>query len=70
VEVSGARKFPGPTEAKADTARSLWCPSVNNVGDLGYWGYLQVSDIATFQSDFDSAVQALLEKSVLQPGQE
>jgi len=70
VEVSGARKSPGPTEAKADTARSLWCPSVNNVGDLGYWGYLQVSDIATFQSDFDSAVQALLEKSVLQPGQE
>jgi type III restriction enzyme len=70
VEVSGARKSPGPTEAKADTARSLWCPSVNNIGDLGFWGYLQVKDIATFQVDFDQAAQALLEKSMVQTGQE
>jgi len=69
VEVSGARKSPGPTEAKADTARSLWCPSVNNIGDFGFWGYLQVKDIATFQADFDEAVQALLENSIVQIGQ-
>jgi type III restriction enzyme len=70
VEVSGARKSPGPTEAKADTTRSLWCPSVNNVGDLGLWGYLQVRDIATFQADFDIAGQALLARSMSHVGPE
>jgi len=63
VEVSGARKSPGPTEAKADTARSLWCPSVNNVGDFGYWGYLQVKDISTFKEEFDEAISVLLSNS-------
>ena len=30
VEVSGSRKSPGPTAAKADTARNQWCAAVNN----------------------------------------
>jgi hypothetical protein len=43
---------------------------VNNIGDFGFWGYLQVKEIATFQVDFDQAAQALLEKSMVQTGQE
>jgi type III restriction enzyme len=42
VEVSGGRKSPGPTEAKAGTARNLWSPAVNNTGDFGLWGYAEV----------------------------
>ena len=34
VEVSGTRKSPGPTAAKASTARDQWCAAVNNWGEL------------------------------------
>jgi type III restriction enzyme len=42
VEVSGSRKSPGPTAAKADTARNQWCAAVNNAGGYGRWGYVEV----------------------------
>jgi type III restriction enzyme len=42
VEVSGSRKSPGPTAAKADTARNRWCAAVNNWGEFGRWGYVEV----------------------------
>ncbi|NPB31555.1 hypothetical protein G7L58_23675, partial [Shigella sonnei] len=38
VEVSGSQKSPGPTKAKADTARDQWCVAVNNHGGFGRWG--------------------------------
>ena len=38
VEVSGSRKSPGPTAAKADTARNQWCAAVNNWGEFGPLG--------------------------------
>jgi type III restriction enzyme len=41
VEVSGGRKSPGPTNAKADTALNQWCPAVNNHGGFGRWGYIE-----------------------------
>jgi type III restriction enzyme len=44
VEVSGTRKSPGPTEAKASTARSQWCAAVNNWGEFGRWGYVQIGN--------------------------
>jgi len=44
VEVSGTRKSPGPTEAKAATARNQWCAAVNNWGEHGRWGYVQVGN--------------------------
>ncbi len=44
VEVSGGQKSPGPTAAKANTARDQWCPSVNNWGEFGRWGYVEVHD--------------------------
>jgi type III restriction enzyme len=42
VEVSGTLKSAGPTKAKADTARLQWCRSVNNAGNYGRWGYIEV----------------------------
>ncbi len=46
VEVSGSRKSPGPTAAKADTARNQWCAAVNNWGEFGRWGYVEVRNSA------------------------
>jgi type III restriction enzyme len=46
IEVSGGQKSPGPTQAKADTARDLWCAAVNNHGGWGRWGYIEIKDIA------------------------
>ena len=42
VEVSGSQKSPGPTKAKADTARNMWCTAVNNHGAFGRWGYIEL----------------------------
>jgi type III restriction enzyme len=42
VEVSGTLKSPGPAAAKADTARNQWCAAVNNHGENGRWGYVEV----------------------------
>jgi type III restriction enzyme len=42
IEVSGSRKSPGPTAAKAGTARNQWCAAVNNWGEFGRWGYVEV----------------------------
>jgi type III restriction enzyme len=44
VEVSGSQKSPGPTKAKAETARDQWCAAVNNWGEHGRWGYVEVHD--------------------------
>jgi len=42
LEVSGeARK---DKAAKVATARNLWVPAVNNHGDFGRWGFLEISD--------------------------
>lgn len=42
VEVSGSHKSPGPTKAKAFTARDMWCTAVNNHGGFGRWGYIEL----------------------------
>lgn len=42
VEVSGSHKSPGPTKAKADTTRDMWCTAVNNHGAFGRWGYIEL----------------------------
>ena len=46
IEVSGSLKSPGPTAAKADTARNQWCAAVNNWGEFGRWGYIEVHNPA------------------------
>ncbi len=59
VEVSGSRKSPGPTAAKADTARNQWCAAVNNAGDYGRWGYVEVHNPADEGHILDAAINAL-----------
>ena len=59
VEVSGSRKSPGPTAAKADTARHQWCAAVNNWGRFGRWGYVEVSDMVKARFLLDDAIDNL-----------
>ncbi len=59
VEVSGSRKSPGPTAAKADTARHQWCAAVNNWGHFGRWGYVEISDMAKAARLLDDAIDNL-----------
>ncbi len=59
VEVSGSRKSPGPTAAKAGTARDLWCAAVNNWGQMGRWGYVEVHNPAHDGAILHHAIEAL-----------
>jgi type III restriction enzyme len=59
VEVSGSRKSPGPTSAKADTARNQWCAAVNNWGLFGRWGYVEVRDPAGTPKLLEEAIENL-----------
>jgi type III restriction enzyme len=55
VEVSGeARK---DKAVKAETARTLWVPAVNNHGGLGRWMYLEITDPWDMQRTIRGAVQ-------------
>jgi type III restriction enzyme len=59
IEVSGSRKSPGPTAAKADTARNQWCAAVNNWGEFGRWGYVEVRNPAEAPRLLDEAIDNL-----------
>lgn len=59
VEVSGSRKSPGPTKAKAETARSQWCAAVNNWGEHGRWGYIEIHNPSQEADLFDAAIDNL-----------
>ena len=61
VEVSGGRKSPGPTKIKASTARDSWCVAVNNHGDFGRWGYLEVTSMVGVRDVLLEAIAALYE---------
>lgn len=60
VEVSGGRKSPGPTEAKANAARHLWCPAVNNSVEFGLWGYVEVHNPKEDLPVLSAAIDQLL----------
>ncbi|MFC9939845.1 BPTD_3080 family restriction endonuclease [Nocardiopsis alba] len=59
VEVSGSQKSPGPTRAKAATARDSWCVAVNNHGGFGRWGYIEMTDPLSFKARLSEAIQLL-----------
>jgi len=59
VEVSGSHKSPGPTQAKADTARNQWCVAVNNHGGWGRWGYVELGDPSSFGPMLNQALEAM-----------
>jgi type III restriction enzyme len=59
IEVSGGQKSPGPTKAKADTARNQWCTAVNNHGEFGRWGYTEITDMLAAPHLLDEAIELL-----------
>lgn len=59
IEVSGSRKSPGPTEAKAITARNSWCAAVNNHGGFGRWGYTEMTNPIEFKTRLANAIHLL-----------
>ncbi|MGI8428084.1 MAG: BPTD_3080 family restriction endonuclease [Solirubrobacteraceae bacterium] len=59
VEVSGSQKSPGPTIAKATTARDSWCAAVNNHGGFGRWGYSEMTNPLEFKANLGEAIQLL-----------
>jgi type III restriction enzyme len=59
VEVSGSLKSPGPTAAKAETARNQWCAAVNNWGEFGRWGYVEVRNPAQAAPLLNDAIDNL-----------
>jgi type III restriction enzyme len=59
VEVSGSQKSPGPTVAKADTARNQWCVAVNNHGGFGRWGYVEIRSMPQAHDLLVGAIEAL-----------
>ncbi|MCY4435596.1 MAG: DEAD/DEAH box helicase family protein [bacterium] len=61
IEVSGGQKSPGPTAAKASTARDQWCTAVNNEGGFGRWGYIEVDSMLNASERIGAAVDALYE---------
>ena len=61
VEVSGSQKSPGPTIAKAETARNQWCVAVNNHGGFGRWGYVEIRHMPSAHAMLVEAIEALYE---------
>ena len=59
VEVSGGQKSPGPTAAKAATARDSWCAAVNNHGGFGRWGYVEITSMVNVRQRLSDAIGAL-----------
>ncbi|MGI5223765.1 BPTD_3080 family restriction endonuclease [Actinoallomurus sp. CA-142502] len=57
VEVSGTHKSPGPTQAKATTARDSWCAAVNNHAGFGRWGYIEMTNPLEFKARLADAIQ-------------
>ena len=59
IEVSGSQKSPGPTKAKAETARNSWCAAVNNHGGFGRWGYTEMTNPLDFKACLAEAIELL-----------
>ena len=59
IEVSGGRKSPGPTATKALTARDQWCTAVNNDGQWGRWGYVEIDSMLGAADVLAAAIENL-----------
>ncbi|MFZ6005765.1 MAG: BPTD_3080 family restriction endonuclease [Actinomycetota bacterium] len=59
IEVSGGQKSPGPTKAKATTARDHWCTAVNNDARFGRWGYVEIDTMLNAEPRLNEAIAAL-----------
>ena len=54
-----ARRVPGPTTAKAETARNQWCTAVNNDGGWGRWGYVEIDTMVNAEQRIARAITLL-----------
>ncbi len=59
IEVSGGHKSPGPTAAKAETARNQWCTAVNNDCGWGRWGYTEIDTMVNAEQRIARAIELL-----------
>src|SRR6202162_548181 len=57
LEVTGEKKK--DKEAKVDTARRLWIPSINHDGRFGCWAFLEIKDPWSAQNEIRSLLTAL-----------
>ncbi|WP_205695654.1 BPTD_3080 family restriction endonuclease [Conexibacter sp. SYSU D00693] len=60
IEVSGTMKSASAAGAKATTARDQWCAAVNNWGQAGVWGYVEIGNPAL--ADQAEAVENAIRK--------
>jgi type III restriction enzyme len=58
VEVKGERDV--DDQIKAETMRSLWVPGVNNLGDWGRWGFVELKDAFDMETDYSAQVTKLV----------
>lgn len=59
VEVSGGRKDQELRHAKAQAARDLWVPAVNNHGGYGRWAFVEISDLTHAVSVLETGIEQL-----------
>ena len=45
--------------AKAETARNQWCAAVNNWGEFGRWGYVEIGNMANASKLLNEAIRNL-----------
>ena len=64
IEVSGTQKDQHMREAKATTARDMWCVAVNNHGGFGRWGYVEISDMTHAAYVLKNAITDLYQDGV------
>ena len=60
LEVSGQKsgKVGREKQIKAETARTLWIPAINNAGDYGRWAFVEISDPWDLQKTVRAALKA------------
>lgn len=56
LDVAGRKKK--EKEAKAQTARTMWVPAVNNLGTFGRWAFLEIDESTLHETG--QAVRKLL----------
>ena len=57
VEIKGERDI--DDQVKAETMRTLWVPGVNNLGDWGRWGFVELRDPWGMATDYAAALAAI-----------
>lgn len=55
VEIKGQKDT--PSKMKAEAARTLWVPGVNNLKSYGRWGFVEFSDVFAIEDEFGKLVE-------------